>query len=100
MEVNSHTKGFLRQRWVTHRINHYTWIGIALNVAEGITLIIFRMSYPLTLIARKKSDSNKDDFDIFCLTGQQSTICRFLLLFLLLLSYWCFTVYFSKIRLY
>ncbi|MDC6388057.1 hypothetical protein PP182_05165 [Maribacter sp. PR1] len=50
---------------VTNRINRYTWIGIALIIAEGINLIIFRMFCPLTLIARKYSDSDKDNFDIF-----------------------------------
>jgi hypothetical protein len=34
-------------------------------IAEGIVLIIFKMFCPLTLIARKYSNSDKDNFDIF-----------------------------------
>ncbi|QBA64016.1 hypothetical protein [Muriicola soli] len=50
---------------ISGRVNTYTWIAIALVVGEGITLLIFRMFCPLTLMARKYSDSEKDNFDIF-----------------------------------
>ena len=50
---------------VIDNINTYTWVAIALVILEGIVLLIFRMSCPLTLIARKYSDSKKDNFDIF-----------------------------------
>lgn len=46
-------------------INVFTWIAIALVVAEGIVLAIFKMFCPLTLLARKYSDSEKDNFDIY-----------------------------------
>ena len=50
---------------LTDHVNLYTWIGIALILGEGLTLLIFKMFCPLTLIARKYSDSEKDNFDIF-----------------------------------
>ena len=45
---------------ITNKVNTYTWIGIILIVGEGITLAIFKMFCPLTLIARKYSDSDRD----------------------------------------
>lgn len=50
---------------ISNNVNIYTWIGIALVIGEGLTLIIFKMFCPLTIIARKYSDSEKDNFDIF-----------------------------------
>ncbi|MCA6074988.1 hypothetical protein [Fulvivirga sedimenti] len=49
----------------TDQVSVYTWIAIGLIVGEGLTLLVFRMFCPLTLIARKYSDSDKDNFDIF-----------------------------------
>jgi hypothetical protein len=50
---------------VTGNINLYTWIAIGFIIAEGLVLLIFNKFCPLTLIARKYSDSQKDNFDIF-----------------------------------
>ncbi|NER10168.1 hypothetical protein SAMN06265375_101294 [Muriicola jejuensis] len=50
---------------IADTVNIYTWIGIVLILGEGLTLLIFKMFCPLTLIARKYSDSTKDNFDIF-----------------------------------
>lgn len=50
---------------ITNSINTFTWIGIGLIIGEGLILLIFKMFCPLTLIARKYSDSQKDNFDIF-----------------------------------
>ena len=50
---------------VSNNITIYTWIGIGLIIGEGFVLLIFKMFCPLTLIARKYSDSQKDNFDIF-----------------------------------
>lgn len=50
---------------ITGKINTYTWVGIALVIGEGLVLLIFKMFCPLTILARKYSDSNKDNFDIF-----------------------------------
>jgi len=50
---------------ISNNINLYTWIAIALIIGEGIVLTIFKMYCPLTLMARKYSDSEKDNFDIY-----------------------------------
>ena len=50
---------------ITNQINIYTWIAIGLVILEGIILTIFKMFCPLTILARKYSDSEKDNFDIF-----------------------------------
>jgi hypothetical protein len=47
------------------KVNRYTWIAIGFVLLEGAVLLIFRMSCPLTVVARKYSDSTKDNFDIF-----------------------------------
>jgi len=46
-------------------ITIYTWIGIGLIIMEGIVLLIFKMFCPLTILARRYSGSQKDNFDIF-----------------------------------
>jgi hypothetical protein len=50
---------------ITNKINKWIWIGLGLFVLEGIILVLFKMMCPLTLIARKYSDSAKANFDIF-----------------------------------
>jgi hypothetical protein len=50
---------------VTNKIDVWVWIGLGLFVLEGIVLLIFRMMCPLTVMARKYTDSTKDNFDIF-----------------------------------
>ena len=50
---------------VTDKIDKYVWIGIGLILMEGLVLLYFRMTCPLTIMARKYSDSPKDNFDIF-----------------------------------
>jgi hypothetical protein len=50
---------------IANKIDKWVWICIGLVVAEGIVLSIFKMFCPLTIMARKYSDSTKDNFDIF-----------------------------------
>lgn len=50
---------------ITNKITSFTWISIGLVLAEGLVLLIFKMFCPLTVIARKYSDSKKENFDIF-----------------------------------
>jgi hypothetical protein len=50
---------------IADRVTYYTWIAIALVIGEGLVLLIFKMFCPLTLMARKYSDSERDNFDIF-----------------------------------
>ncbi len=50
---------------ISNKITITTWIAIGLIIAEGVVLVMFKMFCPLTLIARKYSDSEKDNFDIY-----------------------------------
>ncbi len=50
---------------LTGDINFMTWIAVGFVILEGLVLLIFNMFCPLTLVARKFSDSDKDNFDIF-----------------------------------
>jgi hypothetical protein len=50
---------------ITGNITTFTWIGIGLVIGEGLVLLLFKLFCPLTLIARKYSDSQMDNFDIF-----------------------------------
>ncbi len=46
-------------------INNWTWICLSLIAIETITLAVFKTMCPVTLVARKYSDSTRDNFDIF-----------------------------------
>lgn len=48
-----------------NRVTIYTWIAIGLIVLEGIILMFFKWTCPLTVVARRYSDSTKNNFDIF-----------------------------------
>ncbi|WP_462254749.1 hypothetical protein [Ferruginibacter sp.] len=50
---------------ITNKIGKFVWIGIGLIILEGIVLLVFNKMCPLTIMARKFSDSNKDNFDIY-----------------------------------
>lgn len=50
---------------ITGFISVCTWIAIALVLVEGLTLALFHGKCPLTVIARRYSNSNKHNFDIF-----------------------------------
>ncbi|MGZ5191746.1 MAG: hypothetical protein ACXWCZ_12090 [Flavisolibacter sp.] len=50
---------------IINKIDKWIWICIGLIVLEGIVLILFRKVCPVTIMARKYSDSDKDNFDIY-----------------------------------
>ncbi len=50
---------------ITNKLNKWVWIGIGLILLEGLVLLIFKKLCPVTIIARRYSDSTKDNFDIF-----------------------------------
>lgn len=50
---------------IANKLDNRLWIGYGLVFLEGITLLIFKNTCPLTLIARKYSNSTKDNFDIY-----------------------------------
>jgi len=50
---------------IANKIDKWVWICIGLILLEGLTLLVFKRFCPITLIARRYSDSDKDNFDIF-----------------------------------
>ena len=50
---------------IVNKIDNYVWIGIGLILLEGIVLLSFKKMCPLTIMARKYSESTKDNFDIY-----------------------------------
>lgn len=50
---------------VANQVTVFTWIAILSVIMEGLVLLIFKNQCPLTIMARKYSDSTKDNFDIF-----------------------------------
>lgn len=50
---------------LTGQIDFKFWIGVGLIALEAVVLLLNRWSCPLTHIARRYSDSRKDNFDIF-----------------------------------
>lgn len=46
-------------------VSNFTWIAIALVFGEVLTLLVFKWYCPLTLVARKYSDSTRENFDIY-----------------------------------
>jgi hypothetical protein len=56
---------YLAYAAITGKIDIWVWVGLGLFVVEGIVLLLFKMVCPLTIIARKYSDSEKSNFDIY-----------------------------------
>lgn len=50
---------------LANKINKWVWVSIGLVLLEGIVLLVFKMKCPLTVVARKYSDSSNDNFDIY-----------------------------------
>jgi hypothetical protein len=50
---------------ITDRIDRWFWWGLGLVGLEIATLVLFRMSCPLTVVARRYSDSQRPNFDIY-----------------------------------
>lgn len=48
-----------------NKIDKYVWIGIGLIVLEWIALLSFKWQCQLTIMARKYSNSTKENFDIY-----------------------------------
>lgn len=57
--------GYLFYAVISNNLNIWFWIGIGLVLFEGLILIMFNYSCPLTIIAKKYSNSTKDNFDIY-----------------------------------
>ena len=50
---------------IANKIDVWLWIGYGLIVLEGIALLTFKLQCPLTLMARKYSNSTEDNFAIY-----------------------------------
>lgn len=50
---------------LVNKIDKWVWIGLSLIVLEGLVLLIFKNVCPVTIAARKYSDSTRDNFDIY-----------------------------------
>lgn len=50
---------------ISNKLDKWLWIGYGLFVLEGLVLLLFRFFCPLTVMARKYSDSAKHNFDIY-----------------------------------
>jgi hypothetical protein len=50
---------------ITNKIGKWVWAGVGIIIVEGLVLLIFKGICPLTIVARRHSDSSKDNFDIF-----------------------------------
>ena len=49
----------------SNKIDMWVWICIGIILLESIVLVVFKSICPITLIARKYSNSTKSNFDIF-----------------------------------
>lgn len=50
---------------IVNKLDQWLWIGYGLFLLEGLTLSYFKFFCPLTIVARKYSNSTKDNFDIY-----------------------------------
>ncbi len=48
-----------------NKIDRWVWIGFSLFFLEGLILLAFKNHCPLTVLARRYSNSTKDNFDIY-----------------------------------
>lgn len=48
-----------------NKLDFWLWIGYGLVFIERLTLLTFKLHCPLNLLARKYSNSTKDNFDIY-----------------------------------
>ncbi len=56
---------FIIYSGISGKVSSLTWIAIALVLGEGLVLMIFRWQCPLTVVARRYSDSQRHNFDIY-----------------------------------
>ncbi|MEH1792440.1 MAG: hypothetical protein V7L17_07135 [Nostoc sp.] len=50
---------------IANKLDSWLWIGYGFVFIESITLLTFKLHCPLNLLARKYSNSQKDNFDIY-----------------------------------
>ncbi len=87
--------GYLFYAVLTDSVGLWFWLGIGAILLEGLVLLAFRWYCPLTLIARKYSDSTQDNFDIYLpnwLARHNKTIYTTIFLVLIVLYFLKFNV--------
>jgi hypothetical protein len=50
---------------IANKLDFWLWLGYGFIFLEGLTLLTFKSHCPLNLLARKYSNSTKDNFDIY-----------------------------------
>lgn len=50
---------------LANKIDLFFWIGTGLIIIEFLVLLFFKMICPMTILARKYSDSTRENFDIY-----------------------------------
>jgi hypothetical protein len=50
---------------IANKLDKWLWICYGLIILEGLTLLLFKLYCPLTIWARKYSNSTKENFDIY-----------------------------------
>ncbi|KGF73978.1 hypothetical protein DO97_00070 [Neosynechococcus sphagnicola sy1] len=50
---------------IAHKLDSWLWIGYGFVFLEGLILLTFNSHCPLNLLARKYTNSPKDNFDIY-----------------------------------
>jgi len=50
---------------IANKLDRWLWIGYGFVFLEGLILLTFNSHCPLNLLARKYSNSTKDNFDIY-----------------------------------
>lgn len=76
---------------ITGRLDQWFWWGLGLVGLEVLTLLVFGMSCPLTVLARRLSGSQRANFDIFLpewLARHNKAICSVILLVVLVGMAW------------
>jgi len=74
---------------IQNKLDMWLWICYGLIILETLTLMLFNLYCPLTVWARKYSDSTKENFDIFLpnwLAKYNKTIYSVIVIGILLLT--------------
>lgn len=50
---------------IVNKLDIWLWLGYGIIFFEAVTLLIFKSFCPVTVLARKYSDSKKNNFDIY-----------------------------------
>lgn len=57
--------GYLLYAVISGKIDRWMWICLGMIFMEALILVVFNKTCPITILARKYSNSSKDNFDIF-----------------------------------